>query len=254
VLPLKRFCPRWLNFPALVIGSISPDSAYLFGRLKLDEVSHRLWGMFAFCLPAGLLLTLLLYLVRSGSADFLPPRYRRLLLPETWQAAGSLIAIAVSVLIGSGTHLVWDALTHPSDWAVEALPVFQVPITSFAGHNVRICRLLWYLSSFAGIAVVYFVYCKAQRRVDAEAGRTLGNLRWLQALLVGAIVLPIELLHDLIPNPAGTWMVAALSFLMVLGVAWVNSRSTSGQPCLKSSEANAKPAMLEGNYTRNLKS
>ena len=56
VLPLRRFCPRFLNFPALVVGSVGPDAGYAFGWLGADQVSHRFLGSFVFCLPVGLVL------------------------------------------------------------------------------------------------------------------------------------------------------------------------------------------------------
>jgi hypothetical protein len=49
VLPLRRYCPRYLSFPALVVGSLSPDLGYLFGHLHTDWFSHRFWaGSFGF--------------------------------------------------------------------------------------------------------------------------------------------------------------------------------------------------------------
>ena len=34
VLPFRRYCSRWLNFPALVIGSLVPDLGYLFPPIQ----------------------------------------------------------------------------------------------------------------------------------------------------------------------------------------------------------------------------
>ena len=82
VLPLRRFCPRYLSFPALVAGSLSPDFGYVFGSLHVDEFSHRLWaGSFGFCLPVGLLSVWVFYLVRAPLVGVLPGRYRQLFGP-----------------------------------------------------------------------------------------------------------------------------------------------------------------------------
>ena len=79
VLPLRRCCPRYLSFPALVIGSLCPDSGYLF---HAGNFSHRfLAGSFGFCLPVGLVLVLVFYGVRRPVIGILPASYRRLLLP-----------------------------------------------------------------------------------------------------------------------------------------------------------------------------
>jgi hypothetical protein len=61
VLPFRKYCPRWLSFPALVAGSLSPDLGYCIRSLKADEFSHRFAGSFGFCLPAGLLILGLFY-------------------------------------------------------------------------------------------------------------------------------------------------------------------------------------------------
>src|SRR6185503_14629770 len=90
VLPLRRFCPRYLSFPALIIGSLSPDLGYLSGSFRLDVFSHRfLAGSFGFCLPAGLLLLLAFYLVRSRVVGILPARYRPVLSPLCQRPIGS---------------------------------------------------------------------------------------------------------------------------------------------------------------------
>ena len=44
VLPLKRFTPGWLSFPALLVGTVTPDLAYLFANKQIDEVAHRSVG------------------------------------------------------------------------------------------------------------------------------------------------------------------------------------------------------------------
>ena len=61
VLPLRRYCPRLFNFPALIIGSLVPDLGYPLARFyrQFGDTSHTFYGSFVFCLPAGLLATLL---------------------------------------------------------------------------------------------------------------------------------------------------------------------------------------------------
>ena len=56
VLPLGRHYPRYLSFPALIIGSLSPDVGYCSGHFRLGEFSHRLLpGSSGFCTRAALL-------------------------------------------------------------------------------------------------------------------------------------------------------------------------------------------------------
>jgi hypothetical protein len=84
VLPLRRYCPRYLSFPALVAGSLSPDFGYLFGRLHVDWFSYRFWAAsFGFCLPVGLLIVWAFYLLRCPTVKLLPGCYRELFRPRT---------------------------------------------------------------------------------------------------------------------------------------------------------------------------
>ena len=127
ILPLRRYCQRYLSFPALIIGSLSPDVGYFSGHFRLGEFSHRLLpGSFGFCLPVGLLLVLVFYLVRSPVVSILPARYRPAFLPLCQRPVGSPFVIVVSLLIGAWTHLLLDSITHPDGWLVEHLPVLLV--------------------------------------------------------------------------------------------------------------------------------
>jgi hypothetical protein len=121
VLPLRRYCPRYFNFPALVIGSLCPDVGYFF---DCGNFSHRfLAGSVGFCLPVGLLCVLVFYGVRWPVVGILPAGYRRSLLPFCQRPAGNPFLIVLSLLIGVWTHLLLDSITHPDDWLVKYLPV-----------------------------------------------------------------------------------------------------------------------------------
>jgi hypothetical protein len=89
VLPLRRYCPRYLSFPGLIAGSLSPDFGYLLGHLHVDQFSHRFWaGSFGFCLPAGLLAVGAYYLVRPPLLALLPARYAALFRSHHPEQAG----------------------------------------------------------------------------------------------------------------------------------------------------------------------
>lgn len=89
VMPLRRYCPRWLSLPALIIGSVSPDAGYLFGEKGAGGFSHGFLGSFGFCLPAGLLMVALFYSLRAPLAGILPAPYQRALLPLCKRPPGS---------------------------------------------------------------------------------------------------------------------------------------------------------------------
>jgi hypothetical protein len=39
VLPLRRYCPKYLSFPVLIVGSLVPDVGYCLGRLNASLVN-----------------------------------------------------------------------------------------------------------------------------------------------------------------------------------------------------------------------
>src|SRR5690349_24053985 len=103
VLPLRRYCPRFLSFPALVAGSLSPDVGYFF--TGVDSFSHSFLGSFGFSLPVGMLGLLFFYGLSAVLARHWPVFHRRVILPFSEDPPGSVVAIVISLFIGSWTHL-----------------------------------------------------------------------------------------------------------------------------------------------------
>ena len=219
VLPLRRYCPRWLSFPALVIGTLSPDAGYLFGAKDEDVFSHQLLGSIGFCLPVGLLMMVLIYALRSLVVKMLPEPYERALLPLCRRPFGSVWVVCISLLIGAWTHLLWDSLTHHDGWCVQHLPVLQSVVVSAAGRTARVCHVLWYGSSFAGVVWLVVVFEKwKQAHVNGGAGVS-GKAVMRDAVLVAILLLPIELVHHFLrSHKLGLYLIAALCALPVMRI------------------------------------
>src|SRR5262245_55917125 len=88
VLPVRRFCPRFLSFPALVAGSVSPDAGYLLST-GVEDVSHRLVGGLGFGLVTGLIMLFVFYFLCPPLMTFLPAGWRQMLSPFWRQPLGS---------------------------------------------------------------------------------------------------------------------------------------------------------------------
>ena len=220
VLPLRRYSPRWLSFPALVIGSLTPDAGYLFGSLPGGAVSHRLSGSFLFCLPVGIVLMVLFYWLRGPLARLLPEPYQQALMPLCQRPAGPLWAILISLLVGAWTHLLWDSFTHNDGWFVQHLPALQSVVIQAAGRTARVCHLLWYGCSFAGVVWLFLVLEKWKQTAVNRGVRVSPKLVVRDAVLVALLVLPIQLAHHLVgQNKLGLILVAALCALPVAGIA-----------------------------------
>lgn len=212
VLPLRRYCPRFFNFPALIVGSLSPDAGYCFGRLNIEEFSHSFIGGFGFGLPAGIVMLGLFYGLRSLVVGILPNRQRQILLPLCRRPFGSPFVAVVSLLVGIWTHLLLDSFTHKHGWLVEHLPILQAPIVSVDNRTLRLCNVIWYVCSFVAVAWLYFVYEHWTETIDMTAHRSSIWARIRNAFLVGILVLPIAMIHTLINGLLGICL-SAISLL-----------------------------------------
>lgn len=218
ILPLKRFCPRYLSLGALIIGSIVPDVAYLSGPLRLDEFSHTFVGSFGFSLPVGLLSVWLFYGFRQQVVGWLPDAQRRLLMPLCQRPVPSLAVLVISVLIGAWTHLLWDSFTHSHGWLVKRSPLLQAQLMQFGHHRLLLCLLLWYLSSFVGVVCLCLAYEKWLRSADPSAPSPGSQMRLRNALLAGLLLFPLEALHHLAGTSIALVLLGVLSIILAVGV------------------------------------
>jgi hypothetical protein len=190
VLPLIRWCPKQLSFPALVIGALTPDIGYLFG---IEQFCHNWLGSLGFCVPVGLVLICFFYAVRMPIVTLLPPTHRQALLPYCAQRHGTWGSLVFSLLIGAWTHLVWDSFTHEDGWLVLHLSLLRQPLLSMDGHELKLCRGLWFLSSALGMIVLTVKYSSWLK--DAKSSSSIGGAKewryyvsWASILLIVAAV------------------------------------------------------------------
>src|SRR5215471_2898907 len=94
VLPFRRWF-KWLNFPALVIGSLVPDAGYLVP--PFDELSHRFLGSLVFGLPVGGVILAAFYALRMPVAVRMPRAIRRSILQVCERPLGPLWIAALSL-------------------------------------------------------------------------------------------------------------------------------------------------------------
>lgn len=228
VLPLRRYCPRLLSFPALIIGSFCPDVGYAFGDGDISTFSHRLLGSLGFCLPVGLVLLVLFYFLRGPAVGLLPAAYRQTLLPLSRRPLGSPWAVLISLVLGTWTHLLWDSFTHNEGWFVQHLSVLQTPILSVGSRTARVCHLLWYGCSFAGVVWLFLVFEQWQQTHAGRAAGTLGKTMVRDAVVVAILVLPIQLVHHLARGRFVLVLIAGLCALVLSGVLLKMSRAHRG--------------------------
>jgi hypothetical protein len=216
VLPFKRFCPRYLTFPALIAGSVSPDLSYFFGRLDLGPFAHHPIKGFLFGIPAGLVILLAFYAFRSPALKMLPHRYREIFQPLLSHPIGTPLGILFSVTIGVATHILWDNFTHNHSWLFRHLallrtPLFEItlPLASAEAHTVRVVHVLSYICSFLGV----FWLCLAYSRWRATEPP---RIQWRNSIFVGALVWPVTAIHHLGHSLFLLFIVGVLSLFLIL--------------------------------------
>jgi len=219
VLPLRRKGTSWLNFPALVIGSLVPDAAYVFRGEDISTFSHQVLGSIAFGLPPGLLMLAAFYFFRVTAVEMLPNPARRLFLTLCHRPVGPLWLAAASLIIGIWTHVLWDSFTHNDGWIVGHLSILRTPVFIFAGRTARVCHVLWYASSFAGIAGIVIAFEKWKWAHEPEMGRIPVRDLIRYAILLSILVVPVALVRHLVRGQFGFILTAVLCSLLVIVLA-----------------------------------
>jgi hypothetical protein len=175
VLPLKKASPKYFSFPALAVGSLSPDFAYMLHSYGFAGLSHSLVGIATFCAPLSLLLLGVLYVLRQGFAKWLglprsyfdPDVKFSELLRQRW------LIFLISIVVGAMTHIVWDAFTHSGGYFVKMFPdVFSQAIT-IGFVKLRMFKWLQYGCSLLGLfAIACCLMCWYRNTYRRAHGQT----------------------------------------------------------------------------------
>ena len=215
VLPLKKFSPRFFSITALVIGSMSPDFEYFMRMHLRSEYSHTFLGLFLFCIPVGLVVSILFHqiirnpLIRNLPA-FLQIRFAKyesfnwlLHIKKHW------LAVLISFLIGATSHILWDQFTHPSGVFVDYFPSLTSSIL-----NIPVYKILQHASTFfGGLFILWFIY-------KMPIGRKTTNINlkyWGVNILLMCIIIGIRLSFNCTTSVGNLIVIGlASSFLALL--------------------------------------
>lgn len=143
---------------AIAIGAMTPDVP-LFFRVGIDYwVTHSLLGVLIVDLPIALALTLLWWMLLRGAVPTLVPTWIAQRLPPSWTARtpwrstvswGGAIALVVSLLIGSASHVLWDEVTHEGRWGSSVFPALDGPVGPLTGWD-----WMQHVSSITGLLIL----------------------------------------------------------------------------------------------------
>ncbi|MCZ4611828.1 DUF4184 family protein, partial [Streptomyces sp. Lzd4kr] len=182
----------------LVAGSFSPDMTYyaasvLPAAMEFGDVTHSFAGVFTVDVVVALALVGLWLLLREPLVALLParrqPRVATLLrcgAPRVRVRPSVAARWYVSAVLGSLTHVVWDAFTHLDRWGMRLFPVL--------GEEIAGSPLYWYLqyggSAVAAVVIAAFVVV-ALRRIAPAAPVGVAALsvrdRWGACAVIGGL-------------------------------------------------------------------
>src|SRR5271157_3834013 len=215
-LPLRRLNLVWSAF---LVGSMAPDFPYVVGTVKYRSLGHDFPGMVLFTLPMSFaVLWLYHFAIKRPVAGLLPIGIQRRLGGQLGEfkfgGIARFSAIALSIILGIATHLLWDSLTHSYSWpwrhsvwlqswlelpVAGWMPMFMVLqyASTFIGLSaLGVWILLWYhdtapvtdneslseLKSRVSLAVIMFAIAGATGFLRASLltgmPRTIHNLDW----------------------------------------------------------------------------
>jgi hypothetical protein len=162
VLPIPR---GRLSFSALVVGAMAPDFLYFIQLSHSSRYGHTLPGIFFFSLPAGLVvLWIFHFLFKRPMLALAPDHLARRISWEDLQysfwPASRFAWVAISVLIGIFTHVLWDDFTHESGLFVTMAPELKL----YFGLNMPLYSLLQLGSTLVGAIFLAWAYWRWVRR------------------------------------------------------------------------------------------
>ncbi|WP_367106806.1 DUF4184 family protein [uncultured Psychrobacter sp.] len=181
---------RWLQFDALLIGTMMPDMPYYTGIGNPNgNFSHQWIGVFAYCLPWGIVVFALWYwglkpaayaLVEpfleqpSKGHHYQPNQSHRYITGYTssnyrsikglMQGSGRFyLSVVLGLVLGAVTHIIWDGITHEDGLIASHIDWLQYRVYFYPFKGTTVARLLQYLSSLAGLAVLlWFAFSRLQ--------------------------------------------------------------------------------------------
>lgn len=223
VLPLARLRKQWISLPALIIGSTIPDFEYFIHMRIYSKYSHTLWGLLYFDLPLGLVVYVLFHAIVKrpllmNLPIFLKARFQELAKHKiSQQGIRYWMVVAISLLFGAATHLLWDSFTHKGAYFVERISVLQKEY-DFGFFQAKGYKIAQHASTSIGGIAIFFSTLKLPKSIDKD---TTGNIKkyWLRIVLFASTILSIRYFIGLPTNQYGNWIVSCISACMLACMA-----------------------------------
>ncbi|MBL7857483.1 MAG: DUF4184 family protein [Cyclobacteriaceae bacterium] len=195
ILPLLKLDSRYVSATALIVGAVAPDFEY-FLKMDVDSVySHTVAGLFYFNLPVTIVLSFLFHeVVKHSLIRNLPPFLQRRFYPFAVfdfrkYFRSHVLTFALCSVIGSASHIFWDAFTHRDGYFIKTLPaLYHQSYVPFQGVNYPLWYALQHISTFVGLSTIAIVVIALQA-YPVEVVKPSGKYWWMWLVVVVVVVL-----------------------------------------------------------------
>jgi len=193
-IPLKKYLGDYGVLSALFIGAMAPDFVYMLPSefvYYYRLTSHSLMGLFKVCLPMGILFFYLYHLFMAPViVSVFPESLLRRLPPHLCLGRCPPMnnghAIIISILIGSATHIIWDAFTH-ADAIPQYIEPLRTPLLTLDNWEIMPFRVIQHLSTVLGLMLllwwIWRWYCETEVS-ETIVWRPSINVRYITLFLL----------------------------------------------------------------------
>ncbi|OEH93563.1 DUF4184 family protein [Bacillus solimangrovi] len=194
---------KWVNFTALVFGSMAPDFEYFLRGQPYGLYGHTISGFFYFNLPFVILFAYIYHkLIHKTLMHHVPVVLQDSYIDRsTNNKMVNSIVFVYSAIIGMFTHVIWDSVTHANGFMVVkfsflskqiTLFQFRVPVYKFLQHGGTLFGL--------GIIILYLFFRSkyfGQRDITKTTKQKIHF--WISLIAVGGCIILTWYAIDYVP-------------------------------------------------------
>ncbi|WP_343616291.1 DUF4184 family protein [Flavobacterium sp.] len=221
VLSLKYLPNKWFSLTGLVIGSVTPDFEYFIRMRVQSNYSHTIGGIFWFDLPLGLLLCFIFHnIVKNPLFQNLPNFFQARVLTFTqfnWNHffRRNWIIVLFSILIGIGSHLLWDSFTHDHGYFVNRISFLKESILLF-NHKILVLKLAQHTSTILGGIVILHSFLKLPETITDLF--KINRNYWITLALIAFLILILRFAAGLGFKEYGHIIVSIISSIFISSI------------------------------------
>jgi hypothetical protein len=221
VLPFVR--SKYLSATGLIIGTMAPDFEYFFRMDVKGIYGHTVLGIFYFDLPVSIVLAFVFHLIVKKNLidnlpEFLRARFQELRNTDFVNyVRRHKLDFVISIILGTATHILWDAFTHKNGIFVQIMPgVYNNTTIDFRGAHYPLWYALQHISTIVGGAIlgVFILMIK-------PVGRTYDRpsiLYWIILIVIIGVITFIRMQWGTMDNEKMVVFVITLIASFCIGI------------------------------------